>query len=108
MDLTLFRALQSIKTIEDDDLEFQTQTIDYETFQAKYPHIIVVDQRKKSPDERSITTAAGISIGRRIVIFLSGIGYRILPRHTDRISDIGYRISESDISMNRLRILTNG
>ena len=38
-------------------------------------------------------------IGRRIRIFLSGIGYRILPRRTDRISDIRYRISESDISI---------
>ena len=47
MDLTLFRALQSIKTIEDDDLEFQTQTIDYDTFHPKYPHVIVVDQKKK-------------------------------------------------------------
>ena len=35
--------------------------------------------------------------GRRIAIFNSGIGYQILSRHTDRISDIGYRISESDI-----------
>ena len=45
------------------------------------------------------------STGRRIVIFLSGIGYRILPRRTDRISDTGYRISESEISMNSLCIL---
>ena len=36
-------------------------------------------------------------IGRRIATFNSGIGYRILSRHTDWISDIGYRISESDI-----------
>ena len=35
--------------------------------------------------------------GRRIAIFNSGIGYQILSRHTDRISDIRYRISESDI-----------
>ena len=48
----------------------------------------------------------GYIIGRRIDIYLSGIGYRILPLCTDRISDIGYRISESDISMNRLRIVT--
>ena len=38
-----------------------------------------------------------VYIGRRIAIFNSGIGYQILSRHTDRISDIGYRISESDI-----------
>ena len=36
-------------------------------------------------------------IGRRIAIFNSGIGYQILSRYTDRISDIGYQISESDI-----------
>ena len=35
--------------------------------------------------------------GRRIAILNSGIGYQILSKHTDRISDIGYRISESDI-----------
>ena len=38
----------------------------------------------------------GETIGRWIAIFNSGIGYQILSRHTDRISDIGYRISESD------------
>ena len=36
-------------------------------------------------------------IGRRIAILNSGIGYQILTRHTDQISDIRYRISESDI-----------
>ena len=35
--------------------------------------------------------------GCPIAIFDSGIGYQILSRHSDRISDIGYRISESDI-----------
>ncbi len=39
----------------------------------------------------------GSIIGRRIAIFNSGIGYQILSRHTDRISNIGYQISESDI-----------
>ena len=36
------------------------------------------------------------------MIFLSGIGYRILPRSTDRISDIVYRISELDISITHI------
>ena len=35
--------------------------------------------------------------GRRIAVFNSGIVYQIFSRNTDRISDIGYRISESDI-----------
>ena len=31
------------------------------------------------------------NIGHRIVIFYSGIGYRIWSRHADRIPDIGYQ-----------------
>ena len=55
-----------------------------------------------------INIASERPIGRRIAIFLSGIGYQILSRRTDRISDIGYRISESDIIKNRLYLLMNG
>jgi len=48
MDLSLFRTLQSVKAVENNNPEFQTQTIDYDTFQPKYPHVIIVDPKKTS------------------------------------------------------------
>ena len=46
--------------------------------------------------------------GCRIAIFNSGIGYQILSRHTDWISDIGYRISESDTIRQMIKKLLDG
>ena len=56
MDLSLFRTLQSIKAVEDDNPEFQNQTINCETFQPKYPRVIIVDQKRTSQ-----RAAAGIN-----------------------------------------------
>ena len=52
---------------------------------------------QQSRHDMVLVGKAAPSIGRRIAIFRSGIGCRILSRHIDRILDIGYRISESDI-----------
>ncbi len=49
-----------------------------------------------SGSENVYSRAEGI-VWVRIAIFNSGVGYWILSRHTDRISDIRYQISELDI-----------
>ena len=53
MDLPLLRALQAMKHVEDDpSRNFQTKTMDLETFTPAYPHAFIIDQCTEKDEAR--------------------------------------------------------